>query len=360
MGALALRLLALLALRDRTLASGEPLCVEAALTRLLDTPSALRALADTGLANTNTASNILHADIAPVRLVCVFGRPCGSTLAESTWRTARRPRGLAKTHEALHALVAGTVEALMLAILARRQSGADIHILANRVLVLSMVGLVAANVVVCVAWMLLVLAVQALAIRALRLDGTGTLHLLRSRTGRRLRSRRSLEDSWVLDEGLGNTVARIVRRAVILALGVRWVVVRQRRRVTLLRALASIWLSLRTRLGRGSTGMLLRVLRVCRRKTGRGVWLLRTRQRLAEIVVSKCTPVAETRRAGIRVVKVPLRLAVPIIGATKVTKMRTLSLVLTELTERAIRAVLVLASRRSRGVEVRSFGLTEV
>ena len=59
--------------------------------------------------------------------------------------------------------------------------------------------------------MLLVLAVQTLAVWALGLDGTGTLHLLGGRAGSRLRPGRTLEDGRILDELLRNTVSRVVR-----------------------------------------------------------------------------------------------------------------------------------------------------
>jgi hypothetical protein len=56
-----------------------------------------------------------------------------------------------------------------------------------------------------------------------------------------------LEHRGILDEGLGNAISRVVRRSVELVLGVRVVIIRDRR-VTLLRALAGSRLRLRGRL----------------------------------------------------------------------------------------------------------------
>lgn len=268
---LALGLLTLLALRPRALARREPLRIEATLTRLLHPAAALRALAD-ALPNADAPGDVLHTDVRAIRLVRVLGGARGRALAERARGPTRRRRGLGEAHEALHALRACAVQALVLAVLARRQARADV--LADRVLVLSVVRLVPAEVIVGVARVLLVLAVQTLAVRALGLDGAGALHLLSGRAGGRLRPGGTLEDGWVLDERLRHTVPRVVRRTVVLALRIRWVVVGKRRRVPLLRTLASIWLSLGTRLGRRPGGVLLRALGACRRKARRGMGLL--------------------------------------------------------------------------------------
>ena len=48
-----------------------------------------------------------------------------------------------------------------------------------------------------------------------------------------------MEDGRVFDEGLRNRVARAIGGAVVLVLRIRRVIIRQRRRVALLRALAT-------------------------------------------------------------------------------------------------------------------------
>lgn len=70
--------------------------------------------------------------------------------------------------------------------------------------------------------------------------------------------------------------------------------------------------------------------------------------------------VAEACRSRIRIVEVTLRLPISVICASKVAEMRALPLVLTELAERAIRAVLVLASGRGGSVEVGCLRLAEI
>ena len=139
--ALALGLLALLALRPRALGSREPLRVEPALALLLHSAAALRALS-AALAHTNAPGDVLHPDVAAVRLVCVLRGARCCTLTEPARGPARRRGRLAEAHEALHALRARAVKALMLAVFARRQARADV--LADRVLVLRMVRLVTA------------------------------------------------------------------------------------------------------------------------------------------------------------------------------------------------------------------------
>ncbi len=269
--ALTLRLLALLALRPRALARREPLRIEAALARLLHSAAALRALPD-ALPDPNASRNVLHAHVRAVWLVCVLRGTRRRALPEPPRGPARRCRGLPEAHEALHALRARPVQALVLAILARRQAGPNV--LAHRVLVLRVVRLVPAEVVVGIARVLLVLAIQSLAVRTLGLHGAGALHLLRGWAGSRLRSGRPLEDGRVLDKRLRNSVSRIVRRTIVLVLRIRRVVVGKRRRVPLLGTLTSIRLSLGTRLGRRPARVLLRALSACRRKARRGVWLL--------------------------------------------------------------------------------------
>lgn len=269
--ALALRLLALLTLWPRALARSEPLRIEAALAGLLHPAAALRTLAN-ALADADTPGDVLHANVRPIWLVRVLWRARGRALAERPGGPARRGRGLGEAHEALHSLRTCAIQALVLAILARGQAGA--HVLAHRVLMLGVVRLVPAEVVVGVARVLLVLAVQTLAVWTLGLDRAGALHLFGGRAGSRLRSRRTLEDGRVLDKRLRHTVSRVVRRTVVLALRIRWVVVGQRRRVSLLGTLASIWLSLGTRLSRRPGGVLLRTLSVCWRKARCSVRLL--------------------------------------------------------------------------------------
>ena len=139
---LALRLLALLALRAASLARCKPLCVEASLAGLLHAAATLRALPNTPLADPDTSANVLHANVAAVRLVCVLRGARCCTLTEPARGPARRRGRLAEAHEALHALRARAVKALMLAVFARRQARADV--LADRVLVLRMVRLVPA------------------------------------------------------------------------------------------------------------------------------------------------------------------------------------------------------------------------
>ena len=161
---LALRLLALLALRAASLTRCKPLCVEASLTGLLHATATLRALPNTPLADPDTRANVLHANVAAVRLVRVLR---GASSRPLTERRARgRCAALTKTHEALHALTAASVQAsvLVLAVLARREAAADVHVLANGMLRVVLV----ADFVIRVRVRLL--TVQALTIRRLRLD----------------------------------------------------------------------------------------------------------------------------------------------------------------------------------------------
>ena len=123
--ALTLRLLALLALRPRALACRKPRSVEPALARLLHSAAALRALPH-ALAHANAPADVLHPHVAAVRLVSVLRGACSRTLPEPARRPTGGPGRLSEAHKALHALRAGAVQALVLAVLARRQAGADI------------------------------------------------------------------------------------------------------------------------------------------------------------------------------------------------------------------------------------------
>ncbi len=154
LGALALRLLSLLSLRTASLARGKPLRIEAALAGLLHATAALRTLADP-----DPGADVLNTDITTIGLVRVLRRSRSGTLAER--RSRSRGRALAEAHEALHALTATAIQAtlLVLAVLARRKSAADVHILANGVLRMVLVT----DVIVRVRMRLL--TVQALAIR---------------------------------------------------------------------------------------------------------------------------------------------------------------------------------------------------
>lgn len=87
---LALSLLPLLALRATSLTSRETLSVETALARLLYTTAALRTLTNATLTDTDTRADVLHADVATVRFVCVLGGTCSRTLAERWTRGRRR------------------------------------------------------------------------------------------------------------------------------------------------------------------------------------------------------------------------------------------------------------------------------
>lgn len=281
--ALARGLLSLLGLRHARRARAEPLCgVEASLRRLLHATAALRDLPNASLAHTNTNAGayVLQTSVVAVRFVGVIRRRAG-TLAER--RTGRGTSRLAKAHEALHSLT-GAVQRLVLAVVVRRKSAANT--LSVRVLRVVRV----ADVLVCVARVLL--SVQALSVRRLRLNSAWGL--LRGRRRRRLGSRRALEDGRVLDERLGDGVAGIVGRAVVLVLRVA-VVVRQRRRVALRRPLARACLALRRTLRRRRD--LLGRLRVSRweaRSTVR--LLLGSRQTLDLVVTAQDVPVAETTR----------------------------------------------------------------
>lgn len=88
----------------------------------------------------------------------------------------------------------------------------------------------------------MLLTIQALAVRRLRLHGARGL--FRSRRRRRLRTRGTrLEHSGILDVGLGQVVAGAVWRPIVLVLRVG-IIVRQWRRVTLLGTLTPIGLCL--------------------------------------------------------------------------------------------------------------------
>ncbi|KAI0776780.1 hypothetical protein BD413DRAFT_229168 [Trametes elegans] len=298
---LALRLLPLLALRPARLARPEPLRVEARLPRLLHPAPPLRALAYPALpdadTNADAGPDVLHAHVAPVRLVRRLGRPPRRPLAQR--RPRRRPRRLPQAHEALHALRSRAVQRLVLAVLARRQPAPHVHVLPDTVLRVVLVP----ELVVRVRRVLL--PVQALPVRRLRLHRARAL--LPRRRRRRLRPGRALEYRRVLHERLRHRVARVVRRAVVLALRVG-VVVRQRRRVALLRALTRVRLTLAARLRRRR--VLLRGRRVRGRQTGCTVRLLRAGQAL-EVVVTEHAPVPEPGGARVRVVKVLLLLLYP-------------------------------------------------
>ena len=200
------------------------------------------------------------------------------------------------------------------------------------------------------------LAIQALSVRGLWLHGARTLFGCGRRC--RLRSRWALENGRVLDERLRHSVAGIVRRTVVLALGIRRVIVGERGRIALLRTLTSAGLPLAAALRRRR--MLLRGLSVRRRKTGCSMRLLATRQTL-DIVVEDIA-VTEAGGTRVRVVETSLGLAVSVVLTSKIAKMRALPLMLhlAELPERAVRAVLSLPCRWCGGVEVRGLGLTEV
>ena len=144
----------------------------------------------------------------------------------------------------------------------------------------------------------MLLTVQALAVGRLRLYRARRL-LARGR-GSGLRARRTLEDGWVLDEGLWHGVTGVVRRTVVLVLGVR-IVVREWRRVTLLRALAT-GLALVSRL----TGLreLLRWLSTGRRQTGSAMGLLRCAREALDVFVTEHVAVTEASWSRVGVVEV--------------------------------------------------------
>ena len=115
----------------------------------------------------------------------------------------------------------------------------------------------------------------------------------------RLRSRWALENGRVLDELLW--VRRVVRRAVVLALRERCVVVGKRRRVALLRTLSDL---LRLAAGLRRLWQLLRRLSVGLWQTRSTVRLLRGAREALDIVVSEDVPVTKPALSGVRVVVV--------------------------------------------------------
>ena len=182
------------------------------MTAILLAAATLRALSGLRDAAADTASNVL--DVAAIGLVRGLGR-AGRTLAQ---RGGRRV-ALAEVHEALHALTTAAIQ--LLAIVVGRKAA---YALAVAVLIV--------HIAIRARGMLL--AVQTLPVRRLRLHGAWGL--LRSRRRSRLRARRTLEDSRVLDELL--SIAGVVGRAVVLTLRVWGVVERKRGWVSLLRTLA--------------------------------------------------------------------------------------------------------------------------
>ena len=175
----------------------------------------------------------------------------------------------------------------MLAVLVRRDTA---HALSMTMLTMMLVP----DLVVRVRWVLL--AVQALSVGTLRLDGVRALFASGGRSG--LGSGGTLEDGRVLDERLRDGVPGVVRRAVELVLR-EGVVVGEGRRV-LLRSLAA-GLSLSARLGR--LGKLLRWLRVGGLKTRSTVTLLGGARETLDVFVTKSISVVEARRSGVRVVE---------------------------------------------------------
>lgn len=115
-----------------------------------------------------------------------------------------------------------------------------------------------------------------------------------------MRTRRTLEDGRVLHEGLGNRVARVIGRAIILV--VLRVVVRKRGWVTLLRSLTAR-LGLSTSLRGLRQG--LRRLRVDWRKTRGTVRLLRTPVQALDIIVTHVVPVEASRlTTGVGIIEI--------------------------------------------------------
>ncbi len=127
----------------------------------------------------------------------------------------------------------------------------------------------------------------------------------------------------------------------------------------MLRALACARLSLAAALRR--RWVLLRSLRICRRKARCSMWLLAAGKSL-DVVMTQGVAVSETGGTRVGIVETPLGLAITVVLSTEITKVGTLALVLhlSELSERAVRAVLVLPCGWSGGMEVRRLGLTEV
>lgn len=205
--------------------------------RLLNTASRL-GLANT-LADTNACGAIFYANILRVGLICVLGRRTTRTLGE---RRARRSRvALTKTHKALDSLP--TVQLWVLAVLARPKVVYPLCVIVLRRVVL------VSEIVVGRRGELVLLTVKSTTIMVrLGLHRAGALLASWGRCCA-LSGRTGLEHGGILDERLWNTVARVVWRTIVLILRVG-VVVGDRRRVVLLRALATGWLRLCAALGR--------------------------------------------------------------------------------------------------------------